>query len=183
MRGLNRVALKKYLQIALLAGVVVSAIPHKTITIPAWRIRFTDESGVPFQSLPVNQTWRNYSVEASDHNARGVTDENGYAQFPERSLWAPLLLRVLGPIGSFFIGGVHAGYGSSGWIMTPCDLMERGSRSATYYGTDLPDHITLGYYDRGDMRRLVPLPIDPRCKEQEEQAIRAAPSRKEAAAH
>jgi hypothetical protein len=37
--------LKKYLQIAVVAGVVLSVIPYKTTTIPAWQIRFTDESG------------------------------------------------------------------------------------------------------------------------------------------
>lgn len=127
-------ALKTYLQIAVVAGVVLSAIPYKTTTVPAWRIRFTDESGVPFRSLPVNQTWRNYSVEASDHRASGVTDENGYAQFPERSVWSPLVMRVLGPIGSIIGAGAHASFGSSAWIMTSCDVMERGSRLATYYG-------------------------------------------------
>lgn len=175
-------ALKKYLQVVLAAAVVLSAIPYKTTTVPAWRIRFTDESGAPFRSLPVNQTWRNYSVEASDHHASGITDENGYAQFPERSVWAPLVMRVLGPIGSILGAGAHASFGSSGWIRTSCDLMERGSRLATYYGADLPDHLTLGYFDRGNIRSIVPMSVDPRCKQQEEQAIRSAPPRKEAAA-
>jgi hypothetical protein len=173
--------MKNYLQIAVVAGAVLSAIPYKTTTVPAWRIRFTDESGVPFRSLPVNQTWRNYSVETSDHHASGMTDENGYAQFPERSVWAPLVLRVIGPIGSVLGAGVHASFGSYGWIMTSCDLMERGSRLATYYGADLPGQITLGYFDRSDIRRTVPMSVEPRCKLQEEQAIRSSPSRKEAA--
>jgi hypothetical protein len=167
--------LKKSLQIALVAAVAFSAIPYRTITVPAWRIRFTDESGAPFQSLPVNQTWRNYSVETKDHHASELTDENGYAQFPKRSVWAPLVMRVLGPIGSILGAGVHASFGPSGWIMTSCDLMERGSRLATYYGTDLPVHITLGYFDRGNIRNMVPMSVDPRCKAQEEQAIRSAP--------
>jgi hypothetical protein len=170
-----------YLKIALIAGVVVSAVPYKTTTVPAWRIRFTDESGQPFRSLPVQQTWRNYSVEVGDHHATGLTDDGGYAQFPERSVWAPLVLRVLGPIGSILSAGAHASFGSTGWITNSCDLMERGSRLAAYFGSDLPDHITLGYFDRGDIRHHVPMPIDPRCKAQEDQAVRAAPSRKEAA--
>jgi hypothetical protein len=176
--------LKKYIQIAVVAGVVLSAIPYKTIAVPAWRIRFTDESGMPFRSLPVNQTWRNYSVESHDHHASGMTDENGYAQFPVRSVCAPLVMRVLGPIKSILGAGAHAGFGSSGWIMTSCDLMERGSRLATYYGADLPDHLTLGYFDRGNIRSsIVPMSVDPRCQQQEEQAIRSAPPRKEAAAN
>lgn len=164
------VPLKNYILIAVVAGVVLSEIPYKTITVPAWRIRFTDESGMPFRALPVNQTWRNYSVESSDHHAGGMTDENGYAQFPERSVWAPLVMRVLGPIKNMLGAGAHASFGSSGWIMTSCDLMERGSRLAAYYGTDLPDHITLGYFGRGNIRRIVPMSVDPRCKQQEEQA-------------
>jgi hypothetical protein len=174
--------LKKHLQIAVVAGVVLSAIPYKTTTVPAWRIRFTDESGVPYRSLPVNETWRNYSVEVSDHNASGMTDENGYAQFPERSVWSPLIMGVLGPIGSILGASAHASFGSSGWIMTSCDLIERGSRLATYYGADLPDHLTLGYFDRGNIRSIVPMSADPRCKEQEAQAIRSAPPRNDGAA-
>jgi hypothetical protein len=121
------------LRTALVVGVVLSAIPYRTITVPAWRIRFTDEGGTPFRSLPVNQTWRNYSVEAHDHHASGITDEDGYAQFPERSMWAPLVLRAIGPIQSVLRAGAHAGFGSSAWVITPCDLSERGSRLATYW--------------------------------------------------
>ena len=121
-------------------------------------------------------------MEVSDHNASGMTDENGYAQFPERSVWSPLILRVLGPIGSILGAGAHASFGSSGWIMTSCDLIERGSRLATYYGVDLPDHLTLGHFDRGNIRSIVPMSADPRCKEQEAQAIRSAPPRNDGAA-
>ena len=74
----------------LIALVMLCLMPYKTITVPAWRLRFVDEVGKPFSSLPVSETWRNYSVEVADHHADGATDKDGYVEFREHALWAPL---------------------------------------------------------------------------------------------
>jgi hypothetical protein len=156
------------LEIALVIGVVLSLIPYSTVTVPSWRIRFVDNLEQPFVSLPVSQTWRNYSVEKTDHNADGETDKDGYVMFPERTLWAPLVLRILGPIGSVLGSGAHASFGRSSWIFQKCGLKMLGSRLPTYWGSDLPDRVKLGYNERA-----APFHSDPPCALASEQAKNA----------
>jgi hypothetical protein len=135
-------------QLLLITLVVLCLIPFRTITVPAWRIRFVDEVGKPFSSLPVSETWRNYSVEITDHHADGATDKDGYVEFPEHTLWASLVLRIMGPVRSVLGSGVHASFGRSAWIFSKCGLAMRGSRLPTYWVEDLPDRAILGYDER-----------------------------------
>jgi hypothetical protein len=153
---------RRFLSIAL---VVLCLIPIRTVTVPPWRLRFVDELGRPFSSLPVGETWRNYSIEVTDHHADGLTNTDGYVEFPEHTLWAPLLLRIVGPVRSVLGSGVHAGFGRSAWIFSKCGLAMRGSRLPTYWGDDLPDRVVLGYDEIA--ARFHP---DPRCAIANQQA-------------
>jgi hypothetical protein len=159
-------------KIALVLGVVLSLIPYRTVTVPVWRIRFVDNAGKPFSSLPVSQTWRNYSVETTDHHADGATDKDGYVEFPERWLWAPLVLRILGPIRSVLGSGAHASFGRSAWIFPKCGLQMLGSRLPTYWGKDLPVRVMLGYNERA-----ATFQSDPICALANEQAQNAVNAR------
>lgn len=145
--------------IAIAIVLVMAMIPFRTTTVPNWRIRFVDELGKPLSSLPVVQTWRNYSVEQTDHNADGITDQDGYVQFPKRTLWAPLMMRILGPIESVIGSGAHASFGQAAWILPKCGLQMRGSRLPTYWGKDLPGRVVLGYNES-----TVRFNSDPRCQ-------------------
>ena len=157
------------LRIALVVGAALSLVPYRTVTVPVWRIRFVDRVGEPFNSLPVTQTWRNYSVETTDHHADGATDKDGYVEFPERELWAPLILRILGPIRSVIGSGAHASFGRSAWIFPKCGLEMVGQRLPTYWGKDLLDRVMLGYSERAAIFHS-----DPACKLVNEQAQNAA---------
>lgn len=152
-----------------LTVLALALVPTRSTTVPEWRAQFVDVADHPFASLPVSQTWRNYSVEFSAHRADGVTDSEGYVVFPERKLWAPVLFRVLGPLRSVLF--VHAGLGPSAWITARCDLMETGQgKIAAYSGKDLPTKITLKYYDRASMRKAMGTSYDPRCSGPDDQA-------------
>jgi hypothetical protein len=155
-----------------LSLLALTIVPTQSITVPEWRVQFVDVTGKPFASLPVSQTWQNYSVESSAHYADGTTDREGYVAFPERTLWAPVLFRVFGPITSvLFRGGVHAGFGPSSWIVVKCDLLETGpGRVAAYTGRDIPAKIVLKYYDRTSIRKATSMPYDSRCRVPDDQA-------------
>jgi hypothetical protein len=160
------------LRIGLVVGAALLLIPYRTVTVPVWRIRFVDHVGEPFNSLPVTQTWRNYSVETTDHHADGATDKDGYVEFPERKLWAPLILRILGPIRSVIGSGVHSSFGRSASIFQKCGLEMLGQRLPTYWGKDLPDRVMLGYNERAAIFHS-----DPACRLANLQAQNAANDR------
>src|SRR5450631_3006045 len=128
----------------LVVVIAIALIPHRTITVPAWRIRFVDESGAPFSAVPVSETWRNYSVEWSDNSDEAATDQDGYVSFPERAVWSPAIIRILGPVWNVLGAGVHASFGRSAWIFPKVPgLQFRGERLPTYWGKDLPSQAIL----------------------------------------
>ena len=145
---------------ALLGLVVLLALcPIHSVTVPQWRARFVDAKGHPAANLPVQQTWRNYSVEDTDHIAVDSTDGDGTVTFPMRALWSPLGARVLLPLRH--LGVIHASSGASSWLIPLCDVMGQ----AVYTGSTLPTQIGLTYFDRSDIRAKVPgmRPPAPQC--------------------
>ena len=82
----------------LLVGVVttVALYPWKTTVVPEWRVRIVDHSGSPLGHAAVREVWHHSSLESGSHQQDLVTDKDGYVTFPERTIRAPLALRVLG---------------------------------------------------------------------------------------
>lgn len=136
--------LEKYWKAILL---IVFLIPYPTTTVPEWRIRYIDTKGRPFVSLPVEQTWQNYSVESSGHTLSKETDRNGYVIFPEHDVWASLLHRIVGPIGNVLSTGIEASFGPSSWLINQCNLGQTEDGDAYYNGDDLPSTIVLIFED------------------------------------
>ena len=134
---------KAWHRLWLIGGLVVAllvsaAYPVETVTVPEWRIQFTDVKGRPFKGLPVRQTWQNYSLETRSHEETAVTDNDGYVNFSERRLITSPLMQLLGPVLSFGRSAFHASFGPSSWIIPLCNLIEVGPGMTIYRGGDLP---------------------------------------------
>ena len=100
----------------------------------------------------VRQVWQDYSVESSSHEQDTYTDENGYVSFPERTVRAPLLFRVLGVILNTASLGVHASYGPSAYVLAYGEIVngKRLEGSAHYEeGEPLPKQIKTRVHDLG----------------------------------
>jgi len=155
----------------LLAGLV----PFPTRTVPEWRVRYVDAKGRPFVSLPVQQTWQNYSIESTANYLSRETDAQGYVAFPAHDAWSPLLIRLVRPIGNVFSTGVHASFGPSSWLVTRCNVFETGDTGAVYTGEDLPSQVVLTYFDRSLPNMPGSLPTPPQCATIDAQAKSAGP--------
>jgi hypothetical protein len=148
---------------------LAACIPFPSVTVPEWRVQFVDRKGRPFTGLKVEQTWQNYSTETSDHKESRRTDAQGYVSFPKRTNWAPLAIRILGPVASFFFGGWwEAAYGPSTWIIPSCNVL--GSAGYNNSGV-LQNQVVLEYYDRSGLREIFgDPPVLPECASIEAQA-------------
>ena len=127
------------------AVVALGAFPFKLITVPEWRIQFTDLRGSALTGLEVEQNWQNYTVEIEAHVAKAKTDASGHVTFPERSLTTSPLMFFVGAVRSLGRGGIHASFGPSSSIIAQCGLIDTGERLTSYYGTDLPIQAKLRY--------------------------------------
>jgi hypothetical protein len=167
------IPMKALLRLGIPIALAASLMPIRTVTVPEWRAQFVDATGKPFKSLPVEQTWQNYSIESSAHYSSGVTDNEGFVIFPERTVRAPIILRIVGPIGSvLFRGGVHASFGPTSWLVVMCDMLPT-DRLAIYAGADLPNKFTLKFFDRAPARNSTGMPHNDQCKGPDEQARQA----------
>ena len=117
--GRRRPLTKRGLLILSACVAVILLYPAKTVVVPAWKIRVVDESGRPLPNEFVRQVWKHYSLElgADDHSDDKWTDAEGYVSFPERTVRANLLQRILVPVRNMVALGPHASYGISAYVM------------------------------------------------------------------
>ena len=86
------------------------------------------------------RTARAFAIaEADSHSDEAATGQDGYVSFPERAVWSPAMIRILGPVWNVLGAGVHASFRRSAWIFPQVPgLQFRGERLPTYWGKDLP---------------------------------------------
>ena len=104
----------KLILIVLIAASVLSLIPYHTTAAPEWKIQVVNENGIPYQQQLVRQSCRNYSLQTDCEEAESdqLTDENGYAVFPKRTIRLSLLIRVLSfAVNIFHSVGGHTSFG------------------------------------------------------------------------
>lgn len=70
-------------------------IPFETTVVPTWKVRVVDETGAPYASTRVRQSWAHYTLQTGEHSDTQWTDAEGYANFPQRTLWAGIFSRVV----------------------------------------------------------------------------------------
>ena len=85
--------------------------PISRLAAPQWEVVVVDQHGKPVEGLTVRETWQNYSVEATGHEADRQTDANGRATFPAQNSEYSVLHQIAGTASAFVHWNVHASYG------------------------------------------------------------------------
>lgn len=87
-------------------------IPFPIMIVPEWKITVVDKSNHPLSGLVVKQSWRQYTVQASDRRETKIADNLGKVTFKKRVVWRNGLLWLLGGLGNYLSAGTHASFGS-----------------------------------------------------------------------
>lgn len=100
--------------------IVLMIFPFPTTIVPAWKLQVVEENGNICPNKRVTQNWAHYSIYIGGGNFQiedRLTDEEGYVEFPERTVWAPLIWRIIGAIiaNALVIAHGSAGAQSSVW--------------------------------------------------------------------
>ncbi len=119
---------KLFLIIVAIALVSVLAWPTTTTQSPLWEVWVVDEAGQPLEGMTVTLTYQNYSAESEGHSEQKRTGPDGYVIFPQRSLKASRLRRIVTTLQSAG-AGVHASFG-------PHALVRANGNGLTGYATD-----------------------------------------------
>ena len=107
--------------IVILIGVVILLIPFPTTVVPTWKLRVIDLKGNPCANKQVNEGWGHYSLELSETGGSEYrfTDDDGYVEFPERTITANLIWRIIAPVLAFLQAIVaHGSMGISGYVFS-----------------------------------------------------------------
>jgi hypothetical protein len=90
---------RRLLTIPVLLGaacvLILLLYPFKYTVVPEWKFQVVYKSGKPVPNIRVREVWQHYSLEKQDHEAETVTNAEGYAVFPERTIKANTLQRFL----------------------------------------------------------------------------------------
>lgn len=94
-----KIAVKIFIGLSVATLVGLALYPSKQVVVPAVRIRILDEAGNPSPGTLVQEKWEYSSVAgANNYREKSVSDENGYASFPERTERVSLLVRALSEV-------------------------------------------------------------------------------------
>lgn len=119
-------------------------IPYETTVVPKWKIRVVDETGAPYASMRVRQSWYHYTLdtEPGGNSDTQWTDAEGYVEFPERRLGASMLSRVVRSV--FAVFGKFLAHGGLGIRAYIDSSGPQGYRSIDYTpGSPLPSKLIL----------------------------------------
>ena len=101
---------KRIIVILVLLSIVL-LYPFKSTLVPEQHVLVVTEDMRPVSNILVRQIWQDYSLETRGHEEDLPTDVNGRITFPTRTIRAPLLMRIFGPLRSVLGQGVHASFG------------------------------------------------------------------------
>lgn len=76
-------------------------IPFPTTIVPTWKLKVVDEQNNICPNKEVTQTWAHYSIYIGSGNSQSedrLTDEEGNIEFPTRTVWSPLIWRIIGAV-------------------------------------------------------------------------------------
>jgi hypothetical protein len=76
-----------------------------------------DETGKPVEGMTVRESWQNYSVEESGHEADRLSDANGHATFAAQISDYSYLAQLVGTASSFVHFNVHRSYGPHAYVL------------------------------------------------------------------
>ncbi len=105
------VSKRKWVIVILASLTILVLYPFKITVVPETRVLVMTNDMHPVRDALVRQTWQNYSLEREGHEEDLPTDAHGRVTFPTRTIRAPLVWRLLGPLASIAGQGVHASFG------------------------------------------------------------------------
>jgi hypothetical protein len=114
--------------VSLIALVVILIIPFNLVMTPERRLVFVDDSGKPIAYADVRQAWQQYSLGVSGED-RLKTDADGAVHLPKHSINTSIIWLIVGALREIRSVGIHAGFGSSEYIMIRID----GQTVKSYY--------------------------------------------------
>jgi hypothetical protein len=108
---------KRHLAILL---IILLFIPFPTQMIPEWRIQVVDENNRPLVNVRVQQIYNNYTFWGccSSRYDDKISDEDGYAVFPRKYLWASSLSRIVYPPLASLMRLAHGSAGTYSYVRT-----------------------------------------------------------------
>jgi hypothetical protein len=89
--------------------------PFESTVVPPWKLQVVDVGGNVCSNMRVTQDWGHYSLYldgwlGSDDR---FTDANGYVEFPERTVRAGILRRIVVPVIAHILVIAHGSVGAS----------------------------------------------------------------------
>jgi hypothetical protein len=87
---------------------ILLLFPFKMPIVPRWRLRVVDDAGVLVRQIKVTEHWQHYLVESEGHEEVRQTDESGRVDFPERSVRASIVSRIIHRLTGFASQGMKA---------------------------------------------------------------------------
>jgi hypothetical protein len=113
--------------------------------VPRWRIQVVDEKGVPYQGHLVREFCFNYTLDVdpcqTSADSMQMTDENGYVEFPERTIKLSAAARLFRSVYTFLALFVHRSWGTDIFVDSSGPM---GYKTVDYNGEGpLPDKIVL----------------------------------------
>jgi len=95
---------------------VVIFVPFNLVLSPERRLIFVDDAGKPIAHAEVRRSWQQYSLGLSGEE-RIKTDSDGAVYFQTRSIKTRIIWLIVGAVREIRSVGIHAGFGSSDYIM------------------------------------------------------------------
>ncbi len=105
------VSKRKWVIVMLASLAILVLYPFKITVVPEKRVLVMTNDMHPVRGALVRQSWQNYSLERQGHEEDLPTDAHGRVTFPTRTIRAPSVWRLLGPLASIAGQGLHAGFG------------------------------------------------------------------------
>lgn len=98
--------------------IILMLLPIETTVVPKWRLQIVAVNGNACSKMRATQSWGHYSLYlgGNDETDDRFTDANGYVEFPERTIRAAVLRRLVVPFIAHILVIAHGSVGPSGAV-------------------------------------------------------------------
>lgn len=113
------VVTKKRIVVAAIGIFIAAALyPFESSVVPVWTIQVLDVEGKPCASMSLLQSWGHYSLflTGGTDMEYALTDVDGVVVFPERTIRASGIRRIVMPFVAEIMTLMHGGTGPSGVV-------------------------------------------------------------------
>ena len=107
--------------IIIIAIIIIMIVPFPTTIVPSWRLQVVEDSGKFCPNKEVTETWAHYSIYIGSGGFSSqtlLTDNEGYVDFPGRTVWAPLVWRIVGAVIANALSLAHGSVGPHASVYT-----------------------------------------------------------------